>query len=354
MTMSSNFVSSQYLANVLVAPVNQAQSALATATLEMSSGEYENLGRHLGDQSGYELSLKEEVAKITALTASNAIVSTGLSTAQNALSAISDGAASAIKSVTSWNSGANTGATLQTIGQSALQSLIGSANTTSGGVYVFGGINSSEAPLADYSSTPTSSAKTAVLNAFQSTFGILPTDAAASGISATDMQTFLSGTFASLFSGASWTSDWSSASSENTSAQIAQGQTITTSANTNDASFQQLAEAYTMLATFGGTSLSASAQQAVASTASSIITRGQSSLVNLQASLGESQSAISNANDAMSAQSTLLQAQIGSLDGVNQNAIAAQITSLQTQIQMSYELTSRLQSLSLANYLPVA
>jgi flagellar hook-associated protein 3 FlgL len=352
MTMASNFVSSQYLSNALVGPVNQAQSALATATLEMSSGEYENLGQHLGYQSGYELSLKGEVATISSLTASNAILSTGLSTAQNALSTISSDAASAIKNVTSWSSGANTGATLQTIGQSALQSLTAAANATAGSVYVFGGINSSEAPLAE-SSTADSPAQAAVLNAFQSTFGVLPTDAAASSISASDMQTFLSGTFASLFSGATWTSTWSSASSENTTAQIAPGQTVTTSANANDPSFQQLAQAYTMLATFGGSALSASAQQAVASAASGIIAQGQSSLVNLQATLGESQSAISEANSTMSAQSTLLQTQIGSLDSVDQNAIAAQITSLQTQIQMSYELTSKLSSLSLANYLPV-
>ena len=354
MTMTSNFVSSQYLANALVAPVNQAQSALATATTEMSSGEYENLGQHLGDQSGYELSLKEEVGRITALTASNAIVSTGLATAQNALSSISSQAASTVTSLTSWNSSANTGENLQTIGQSALQLLIASGNATSGGTYVFGGVNSSESPLANYFSTPDSSAKTAVLSAFQSAFGVLPTDAAASSISASAMTTFLSGTFSSLFSGASWSSDWSSASSVNTTAEIAQGQTVTTSADANNASFQQLAQAYTMLSAFGGTSLSASAQQAVASSASSLITEGQSSLVSLQASLGESQSAITEANNAMASQSTLLQTQIGNVDDVDQNAIAAQITGLQTQIQMSYELTSKLQELSLANYLPVS
>jgi len=354
MTMSANFVSSQYLANALVGPVNQAQSQLATATTEMSTGEYADLGLHLGDRSGYELSLKQEVAKIDALTASNAIVSVGLSTAQNALTSISDQAASTLKDLTSWNSGANTGATLQTIGASALQSLIASANTASGGAYVFGGINTSEAPMVDYFSTPDSTAKTAVLNAFQSAFGVLPSDLAASAITASQMQTFLSGPFASLFSGSAWSSDWSSASSVNTSAEIAPGQTVTTSGNANDASFRTLAQAYTMAAAFGGSALSASAQQAVASAASTLVSSGQGALINLQGSLGESQSAISNANDAMSAQSTVLKTQINTLDNIDPNALATQITGLQTQIQMAYELTARLQSLSLANYLPVS
>ncbi len=353
MTMTANFVSSQYLANALVAPVNQAQSQLATATTEMSTGEYVDLGLQLGDRSGYELSLKQEVAKISSLTASNAIVSTSLSTAQNALSSISSDAASTLKDLTSWNASANTGATLETIGASALQSLIASANATSGGTYVFGGINTSVAPLSDYFSTPDSAAKTAVLNAFQSAFGVLPSDPAASAITATQMQSFLSGSFASLFSDASWSSDWSAASSTDTSAEVAPGQTVTTSGNANDSSFQTLAQAYTMLASFGGSSLSGSAQQAVASAASALVSKGQSALINLQGSLGEQQSVISDANDSMSAQSTLLQTQINGLDNVDQNAISSKITLLQTQIQMAYELTSRLQSLNLANYLPV-
>ena len=55
----------------------------------------------------------------------------------------------------------------------------------------------------------------------------------------------------------------------------------------------------------------------------------------------------------MSSQLTILQNQIGGLDNVDQNATAATITSLTTQIQMAYELTARLQQLNLAQYLPV-
>ena len=59
--MAANFVSSQFLANSLALPVMQAQSSLATAMTEESTGQYANLGLELGEQSGYELSLKEQV-----------------------------------------------------------------------------------------------------------------------------------------------------------------------------------------------------------------------------------------------------------------------------------------------------
>ena len=354
MTMSPNSVSSQYLASSLIAPVTQAQAQLTTAMTEELTGQYADLGLQLGEQSGYELSLKEQVQELQALTAGNSLVSSSLSTAQDALSAIGASAQSTGADLAAWTPSANAGAQLQTMGQAALQGLIASANASSGDAYVFGGINSSVAPMADYYSTPASAAKTAVDQAFQTAFGVLPSDPAAASITASQMQGFLSGPFAALFSGAPWNSDWSSASSTNTSAEIAPGETATTSTNANNPGFQQLAQAYTMLSEFGGSELSLTAQQAVASAASSLIAQGQDSLTNAQGALGATQSAVTDANSAMSSQLTILQNQVDGLDDVDQNATAATIASLTTQIQMAYELTSRLQQLNLAQYLPVA
>ena len=63
---------------------------------------------------------------------------------------------------------------------------------------------------------------------------------------------------------------------------------------------------------------------------------------------------MTDANSAMSSQLTLIQTQVGALDNVDQTATAAKITALTNQIQMAYELTSRLQKLNLAQYLPVS
>jgi flagellar hook-associated protein 3 FlgL len=352
-TVGANFVSTHTLANSLVAPVMQAQSQLTNVMTEESTGQYANLGLQLGDQSGYELSLKEQVGQLQTLTTGNNVVSTSLSTAQNALQAIQSTAQTTLQNLAAWTPGANSGPSLQNMGQSALESLIGSTNATSGNQYVFGGINSAVAPMADYYAAPESAAKTAIDQAFQAEFGVLPSDPAAANISASAMQSFLSGPFAALFQGASWTTNWSSASSTDTSAEIAPGQTATTSTNANQPGFQQLAQAYAMLSEFGGSALSPDAQQAVATAASSLVSQGVDSMINLQAELGSTQSAVTNANSSMGSQLTILQDQIGDLDNVNTTATAAEITSLTNQIQMAYELTSRLQQLNLAQYLPV-
>lgn len=349
--MTTSFVSTNYLATALLPSVTQTQSTLSNLEVEESTGQYANIGLQLGDQSGYELSLKNENDLLQTLTSSNGIVTTNLTTSQDALNSILTGAQNAASSLTEWTAnGVNADATLQTLGANALQSLIATTNTTSSnGQYVFGGINSSVAPMVDYSS-----AETTISQAFQTEFGFAPTAAAASTITASQMQAFLSGSFAAQFSGSNWTSNWSSASSTNTSGQIAPGETIDTSTNANQPGFQQLAQGYAMLAGFGGSQLSAAAQQVVASTASSLITQGVSSITATEANVGASLSQVTEANSSMSSQMTILQTQIGNLDNVDSATVAAQINTLSTQLQTAYELTAQLQKLSLAQYLPIS
>jgi flagellar hook-associated protein 3 FlgL len=70
--------------------------------------------------------------------------------------------------------------------------------------------------------------------------------------------------------------------------------------------------------------------------------------------VGESQSRITDANNSMSSQVTILQTQIGNLDNVDSYKVATEVNTLTTQLQTAYQLTSQLQQLSLAKYLPVA
>ena len=141
--MTIGNVSTQYLTSALTLAVTQTQSQLATATTESSTGQYADLGLHLGDQSGYELSLKNQYTLMQALTDSNNIVSTNLSTTTTTLDAIRTNAQSTLQGLTQWGTGAGADSTLQSLGTSALQTFISAMNTTSSDQYIFGGINSS-------------------------------------------------------------------------------------------------------------------------------------------------------------------------------------------------------------------
>jgi len=351
--MSISSISTAYLNSALLPAVNQAQSQLASLEVEASTGQYADLGLQLGSQSGYELSLRSQDDLLQTMTTANGITNSNLSAASAALTALKSSAQSTAATLVTWTSSGSTNTSiLQNYGQNALQQLIALGNTTSGDAYVFGGQNSGVAPLNDYYASPTSSAKTALDSSFQTYFGFSTSSPQVSNITASQMQAFLTGPFATQFQGSNWTSNWSTASSVNTSTQIAPGQTVETSTNANTAGFQQLAQGFAMLSEFGAIGLSSAAQQALAGAATTVIDKGVSSITDTQSSLGSVQSEITQANDQMSAQMTLLQTSLGSMDSVDAAKVSTELTTLTTQLQTAYQLTSQLHSLNLAQYLP--
>ena len=343
-------VSTPYLGTAMRPGVQQAQAQLTQLETETSTGQYADLGLQLGDQSGYELSLRNQDDLLTTITASNALASGSLSAASAAIDSIRSTAQSTLQSLVQWNSSASADFSLSNTGDDALQSFTASMNATSGDQYVFGGINSSQAPIASFSSG--SPAQSAIVTAFATQFGFSPDSAAASSVTGAQMQSFLSGPFAQEFTGANWSANWSSASSTNTSQEIAPGLTIDTSTNANQPGFQEVAQAYAMLASFGGSQLSTSAIGAVVTTAQTLLSKGIIDTATTESQVGAAQGQISQANSDMSTQMSLLKNQIGSLDNINANQVAVQLSSLTTQIETAYQMTAQLQKLSLAQYIP--
>jgi flagellar hook-associated protein 3 FlgL len=343
-------VSTRSLASSLIGQIQNIQTALSQDQVEATTGQYADLGLQLGEQSGYELSLRNQYNLLQGLTTANSIVSTNLTTTQDALTSMSQSAQSVVQSLAGWLP--DSGVSLQGQGVNALQQLVSIVNTTSSGQYIFGGQNTGVAPMAAYSGS--SPGMTAITQAFQTAFGMSPSDAGASSISASALQAFLNGPFADLFQGTSWSSNWSSASSVNSTAQIAPGQTVEVTSSANQPGIQDITQAYAMLAAFGGASLSSSAQQDLVSTASSLISQGISNITSTQASIGTVQKQITDANSMMASQQTLLQTQIGNLDNVDAAQVATNISTLSTQLQTAYQLTAQLQKLNLSQYLPVA
>ncbi len=135
------------------------------------------------------------------------------------------------------------------------KSLISGLNTNVDGDYLFAGTNTSVAPITDYYSAGSAN-QPAVNTAFSSSFGFSQTSSSVANITASQMQSFLDNNFAPLFQGSNWTSDWSSASDTTTTSEISPSQTVNTSVSANQSAFQDLAQAYTMVADLGTQNLS--------------------------------------------------------------------------------------------------
>lgn len=345
----SSYISSYSISSALRQSVLNAQKNLATAEQEVSTGTYANVGLQLGESTSQDLSLRSEESMLESITATNGVVSTRLSSTQTILGNLQKNAQDFLNSLIS-STGTSSANSLQAAAQVNLQSLVSSLNTSFSGQYIFGGINSGTQPITDYYASGSPN-QTAVDSAFSSTFGFSQSSASVSSITGSQMQSFLDTQFPALFQGSNWTSDWSSASDTAISSQISDSQTADTSVSANRSAFQDLAQAYAMVANLGTQNLSADALNAVTTTATALVQKAITGLTSTQVSVGLVQSNVSSATDQMSVQMSILTTQINNLEDVDPYEASTQVTNLQTQIETAYSLTAQLQKLSLVNYL---
>ena len=345
------YISSTSLLSSMRQTIMQSQSDLSTAQTELSSGTYADLGLSLGQGSGQVLSVAQQQNRLSGYTAGNTIATTRLTATDSALSSLQTTASAFLASLTSAASTGTLTSTLTDAAASNLSSLTSTLNTTVDNQAIFGGINTSAIPVTTYTTSPPSANKQAVDNAFSAAFGTSQTSTGASAITPAEMTTFLNGSFANLFSAASYGSTWSTASDQTQTTQISSSQTISTSVSANNAAFRGLAQAYTMVSELTGSNVTAATQQAVVQSAIAVVNTALGGLTDAQAGVGLAQTAITDANSRITAQSSLLTSENDSLTSVDVYALNNKLTALQTQIEASYKLTTTLQSLSLVNYL---
>ncbi|MGH9915755.1 MAG: flagellar hook-associated family protein, partial [Pyrinomonadaceae bacterium] len=170
-------------------------------------------------------------------------------------------------------------------------------------------------------------------------------------ITADQMKTFLDTTMTAQFSAGSWSNNWSSASDTLVKSRIAPTELAETSVSANNAGFRQLAMSYTMVAELGNIGLSQGAFDAVMDKAISTTSQSVSSLTSAQSFLGDAQARTKDATDRLTVQIKVLNSSVLDLEAVDPYEAANRVTALTTQIEASYALTVKLQSLSLLNYL---
>ncbi len=80
--------------------------------------------------------------------------------------------------------------------------------------------------------------------------------------------------------------------------QISSTETLSTTVSANQPAFQDLAQAYSMVANLGTQNLSADALNTLVTNATTLVQQGITGLTNLQANVGLVQNDVTTANDA--------------------------------------------------------
>ncbi|MFB2567634.1 flagellar hook-associated family protein [Rhizobium sp. IMFF44] len=349
--MKLSFISSTAIQNAMRQTIRQAQNEMTSASTEATTGVYADIGVALGSSTSLNVNLTRDVSRIDSILSSNSIANQRMTTSQTALTSMGTQAQNLMDQLValSGNTDGSSVALAQQTASSTLSNVIASANTMVNGEYLFAGTNTDVQPMTDNSSATNADiqAQLATYMANQSP------PVTASTISAAQINDFITNTVAPMFTSDSGWSSWSSASDQNMTSRINNSEVIETSTNSNSSGMRYLALATSVTNALMGTppGLNQSAANAVTQQAISY-TRQSIDGLNSQASqLGLSQSRLSDANTTLNAQKTILNTSIGDLTGVDPYEASTKVNSLQTQLETAYTIVSKIQQLSLVNYL---
>jgi flagellar hook-associated protein 3 FlgL len=349
--MKTTFISTSAISAATRSSLMKVQQELAEAQKEMTSGRLADVGKTLGFRTGQTISLRQEHSRLTTIIETNTTVSTRLKVTQSTLQNLVNNAQSFLGQLNGSRIGGANALGVQTDAQSRLEAFLDTMNVAFGDGYLFAGVNSDVMPLTEYFGTPTPASRQGVANAFLADFGMSQSNPAVQNISAANMQTFLDTTFADLFNDPSWSTDWSSASTQNMRSRISTNELIETSTNAGETAFRKLAEAYTMVADLGAANLSQPAFEKLIDQATRVVGSAIKELGDLQSELGVTQQRVGDASERMSLQLDILTTQVNSFEAVDRNEAATRVTDLMTQIETSYALTARIMNLSILKYL---
>lgn len=353
--MRTTFVSTVSLWNSSKSTLDKLQTGLVKANKELVTGREADVGLKLGYRTGDTLSLRQSRAELDALTDSNAST---LLRIKSTYQALDNARTTAEKFMGVLIATPLTDGSLGPVQYQAkvnLDGLISGLNIDVAGQYVFGGLNTHEKPLNAYVQGPVPSASKAAIDAAFAAappagFGFSQSAPAVASITPAEMEAFLDGPFANLFTGVNW-QNWSNASSENIQSRISPQQRVETSANANDEAIQKLTMAYTMVFELGIDNLKDDTRTLLVDRIVNTFSDAITGLTGMQSKLGAVQEKIEQADERMSLQKTIMDEKITHLEAVDPAEAKIRVDQLMTQIQTSYSLTAQLKNLSLINFI---
>lgn len=350
--MKTSFVSNLAMQNAMRLTIGRGQNEIQKLNTEVVTGRYADIGLALGAKASNSVTLNSDVSRLKGILDSNALVTQRLSAAQASMDVMSDAAQQMLEAFISVNGSddANRLLIAQRDVETALDAFTTAANTSSNGEYLFAGINTNTQPLEDFLA-PGSPPKVAFDATFLGHFGFTQYDPAAANITVAQMDNFITTVLEPAFTGAAWTTDWSSASDTNVTSRILKNEVVDSSTNANVEGMRNFALAAVIGVELINSPISAEVRASLNRTAIEYAGAAVTGIDNERSMLGVSENRITKANTALESQIRILTLHLGDVEGVDPYEASTRMNSLLAQVEASYTLTARIQQMSLMNYL---
>jgi flagellar hook-associated protein 3 FlgL len=352
--MKLSFISSTAIQNAMRQTIRQSQNEMTDASTEATTGVYADIGVALGSNTALSVNLTREVTRIDSLLSSNSIADQRMSSSQTALGDMTTQAQKLMDQLVALRGntdGSSVSLTQQTA-SATLSSFLSDANTMVNGEYLFAGTNTDVQPMNDNTAAATTAIQTA-LTQYASDNGTTVDQ-----LTGDQMKDFITTEVEPMFTSDTapapdnWAS-WSNSSDQNMSSRISNSEVIDSSTNANEPGMRYLALATTVVNSLMGSDLNLSqdALNAVNDQATSYTRQAIDGINDQSSQLGLSQSRLTDANTSLNAQKDIINTNIGDLTGVDPYEASTKVNSLETQLETAYTIVSKIQQLSLVNYL---
>ncbi|KQQ38179.1 hypothetical protein ASG19_03705 [Rhizobium sp. Leaf306] len=342
--MKTTSISTLSVSQTMQLTVQNSQTEIAKLQKESVNGTYADTGLELGTRTSASLDYGRESSRLQAIIDSNSLTNQRMDSSQLAMEQMSDSGQTLLDSLVAL-SGSSDKTSLQVSADTAtsvLENFVSYANVSVNGEYLFSGINTDAAPLDDSFITDLKDDFNTQFSSFMSANGI----SSASDISSSQMATFLED-YTSSFD---W-SGWTNASDTKMTGRVSTSETVTTSTSLNADGFKNLVLGSLITSQLATAGLSADALNKVNATVTNLAGLSVSGIDAERSSMGLSQERVEKANTAMSAQMDIINTQLTDLVGVDTYDASVRLNTLLTQVETSYTITSKIQGLSLVNYL---
>ena len=350
--MKTSFISNQAMQNAMRMTIGRGQNEIQSLQKEIVTGRHADIGISLGAKTSNSVTLNHTVSRLQTILDSNALVTQRLSASQSALDLMAENAQQMLEAFISIN-GSDDANNLQIARRDVEASLNGftvAVNTSSNGEYLFSGINSNAKPVENYFEAG-SSPKAAFDATFLGHFGFSQNDPLAAGITAPQMDNFITNVLAPTFSGPNWNTDWSNAANTNISSRILNNEVVDSGVNANAAGMRNFALAAVIGIELLDSPISSVVRTAVNAKAIEYAGQAVTGIDNQRGNLGVAENRVTKANVALRSQVEITTLHLGDIEGVDAYEASTRMQTLLAQVETSYKLTARIQQMNLMSYL---
>lgn len=330
------------------APIRQNQLELAKAQVELSTQRHSDVLQELSGHTGRNIGWHAERDAISYGIQANDLHDIRASVSQTSLSSASKLASDYLANLIAARGAEGGREIVQNQAKNALVTLTDLLNVDIDGAHLFAGRNQTKPPIRSFRGDAGEAAFDA---AFLAEFGTTKTSPAVQSITQNQIEAFLNGNFAAMFSSPDWQNNISNASDENVVAFVGQPQSIDVLANANEGPVRQLYSALVAVSEIAAGNLNdASFKKLIDATAAKVSSAVQG-LADMQSRIGVNQKSLEQATSQLKVRKAWLNEVIVKTESVDTYEVATRINGLMSQLEASYSVTSRISRISLLNYL---